>query len=451
MSLRLTNSLSRRVETFYPGEGERVTMYVCGPTVYDTPHLGNARPAVVFDTLFRVLRHLFPTRKVQYARNYTDIDDKIMARAAERGISFETLTEGTIAEYEAVTAALGCLPPTFTPRAVESIPGIIVLIERLIERGHAYYSESHVLFDIASDPEHGTLSRHVQEDLRAGARVEPASYKRSPGDFVLWKPSSDDQPGWRSPWGRGRPGWHIECSAMIRDWLGSTIDIHGGGLDLRFPHHECEISQSRCANNAPLSRFFVHNAMVLVDGQKMAKSLGNVVTPRHYLDLGVQGDALRLTLLSAHYTQPLDWTGEALALAETSWGRWRNALLPYKGRIAPEATAASQGLLDALLSDLNTPLAIAEMHKLCARVNAEGASDPSVVAAMMWGAEMLGIFEDLRTPMSAHFLEVQGLIDQRNVARRARDFARADALRSQIEDMGVNIRDDKTDTLWWPA
>lgn len=418
-------------------------MYVCGPTVYDTPHLGNARPAVVFDVLYRLLKASYP--QVVYARNFTDIDDKIMDRAALNGEPIADLTRRTTEEYLDVVDALGCLVPNHMPRATAFIQAMVVTIEQLIESGHAYVSEGHVLFSVPSFPEHGALSRHDQENLRSGHRVEVASYKRDPSDFILWKPSSADQPGWDSPWGRGRPGWHIECSAMIRNVLGLTIDIHGGGADLRFPHHDCEISQSTCAFGAPPARYWLHNGMVLADGEKMAKSVGNFTTPRDLITAGVAGDALRLALLSAHYRSPLDWSPATIQAAEQALERWRNALRPFKGRVA--AGDPSPRLLEALSQDLNTPLAISVIHDLVSDLNQH--PDAQKAAVALGSLTFLGFLPEFERRSEGPVEEIEALIAQRNAARAVKDFASSDALRAQLEAMGVHLRDGKSDTQWW--
>ncbi len=362
-------------------------MYVCGPTVYDTPHLGNARPAVVFDVLYRVLRHAFPG--VAYARNLTDIDDKIIDRARRNGEPIEALTERTVAEYHDVTRALSVLPPDFEPRATGSVPGMLDIIATLVAKGHAYASEGHVLFSVGSFDGHGALSRHDTADLDVGHRVEPASYKRDPHDFVLWKPSTPEQPGWDSPYGRGRPGWHIECSAMIRAHLGVTIDIHGGGGDLRFPHHDCEHSQSAAAHGEPLARHWVHNGMLLVGGRKMSKSAGNFVTVRDLLDKGASGDAVRLALLRTHYRAPLDW-GDPVPEATRVLERWRRAMEPHAG-VAPDANAHGLRVLAPLLEDLNVPEALTALHALSGALSsASGGEARELAAGMGFGAGLLG-------------------------------------------------------------
>ena len=444
--IHLHNSLSRTVEKFVPRDPEHVTLYVCGPTVYDTPHVGNARPAVVFDVLYRLLRHSFP--KVSYARNFTDIDDKIIERAAMRRETIETLTDRTIDQYHDVTGELRILRPNFEPRATAYIAQMQAMIATLIQNGHAYEAEGHVLFDVAGHPEHGKLSRHEQENLDAGNRVEVASYKRSPGDFVMWKPSNEHQPGWESPWGRGRPGWHIECSAMIEAIFGQTIDIHGGGGDLRFPHHDCEISQSECAHDRPLANYWLHNGMLRINRSKMAKSLGNVLTPRELLDEGVPGEAIRLALLSAHYRSPLDWEDETtLPQAEQALHKWTNALLPFKGRFAPAFNSYVQPILDSLNMDLNTPGAIAHMHDLAGQVNKE--PNDEMVAGMLYGARLLGVLQDLTEAEVGVDPAVQALVDARNQARADKDFALADKLRDDLLAQGIQLRDTKGETVWW--
>ncbi|HVM78640.1 MAG TPA: cysteine--tRNA ligase, partial [Stellaceae bacterium] len=322
MPLTLYNTLTRRKEAFEPLDPKRVRMYVCGPTVYDFAHIGNARPVVVFDVLFRLLRQQYGAEHVIYVRNVTDVDDKINAAAKERGEGIRALTERTLAAFHEDVAALGCLKPSHEPRATEHVGGMIAIIETLIRTGHAYAAEGHVLFAVASKPDYGKLSRRSRDELRDGARVEVAPYKRDPGDFVLWKPSTTDLPGWDSPWGRGRPGWHIECSAMSETYLGESFDIHGGGLDLIFPHHENEIAQSECAHGGkPFARYWLHNGFVTVEGAKMAKSEGNFRTIRDVLS-EAPGEAARYALLTAHYRDPLDWTSERLTQARQTLDRF---------------------------------------------------------------------------------------------------------------------------------
>jgi cysteinyl-tRNA synthetase len=314
--IQLTNTLTKRKEPFKPLDPENVRLYVCGPTVYDFAHIGNARPVVVFDVLYRLLRHVYGADHVTYARNITDVDDKIIKAARENGEPIDALTARTVQAFHDDMAALGALPPDVEPRATQTIPEMVALIARLIERGHAYEADGHVLFHVPSDPHYGCLSHRDREEMIAGARVEVAPYKKDPADFVLWKPSDGDQPGWQSPWGRGRPGWHIECSAMSAKHLGETFDIHGGGQDLIFPHHENEIAQSTCGTDGKFARLWMHNGYVIVGGEKMSKSLGNFLTVRQLLDEGLRGEAIRLALLSGHYRQPLDVTREKIAEAK---------------------------------------------------------------------------------------------------------------------------------------
>jgi cysteinyl-tRNA synthetase len=315
MNIALTNTLTRRKEPFVPADPARVTMYVCGPTVYNYAHIGNMRPPVVFDVLFRLLRHVYGEKAVLYARNYTDIDDRIIKLAVDSGQPMSAITEKFAAIYEEDTGALGVLKPTFTPRATENVPGMIKLIETLIANGKAYKVESGVYFAVGADEDYGKLSGRAQEDMQAGARVEGEDDKRHPSDFALWKTAKPDEPQWEAPFGAGRPGWHIECSAMIEAELGSPIDIHGGGIDLIFPHHENEIAQSESAHNHPLARVWMHNGFLTMDTTKMSKSLGNVITPRELLEQGWQGETLRWALLSAHYKAPLDWNEDMMRTA----------------------------------------------------------------------------------------------------------------------------------------
>jgi len=354
--IRLHDTLTRTKRDFVPADPKRITMYVCGPTVYGRAHIGNARPAVAFDTLARLIRHEFGEEALVYARNVTDVDDKIIAAAEAEGVDVPVITERYERHYLEDMGALGVRDPDIAPHATKEIGPMIAMIQALIDKGCAYQAEGHVLFNVPSDPDYGVLSRRDREAMLAGARVEVAPYKRDPADFVLWKPSGPAVVGWDSPWGRGRPGWHIECSAMIKAHLGETIDIHGGGLDLIFPHHENEIAQSRCAHDgAPLARYWVHNGFVDMGAEKMSKSLGNIVTPAELLAQGHKGETLRLALLSAHYRQPLPWTESLVAQAKATLdGLFRKA-----GDAEPGE--ADEGVLDALRDDLNTPLALSRL------------------------------------------------------------------------------------------
>jgi cysteinyl-tRNA synthetase len=461
MELQLHNTASGRKERFQPLDPSHVTMYVCGPTVYDRVHIGNGRPAVVFDVLFRLLKVLYP--RVTYLRNITDIDDKINAAARARGEPIGALTARFIEAYREDVAALGALAPTVEPLATAHIAEIIAMIERLIDGGHAYAAEGHVLFNVPSDPDYGSLSRRSLEDMLDGARVDVAPYKRDPKDFVLWKPSTSDLPGWDSPWGRGRPGWHIECSAMIHKHLGTTIDIHGGGSDLTFPHHENEAAQSRCANHRPdYVRYWLHNGMLTLGQEKMSKSLGNIVTIHGLLQQN-RGETLRYALLSGHYRQQLAWSEDLLAQATRSLDRLYEAL---RGISESEAITAADladlppdqypgGVLEALTDDLNTPKALAAMHQLADAVHRAASADEKATLqrALLAGGWLLGI---LTETVAAHFqggtsvdpAEIDALIEARNAARRNRDFARADQIRDELLERGIELEDSRDGTRW---
>jgi cysteinyl-tRNA synthetase len=440
--LRLHNSLTRRREPFVPIDPAHIRLYVCGPTVYDLAHLGNARPVVVFDVLARLLRRLYP--RVTYVRNITDVDDKINARAAETGQSIAAITARTTADFHADIAALNALPPDVEPRATAHIPDMIALIERLIAGGHAYAAEGHVLFSVASDPQYGVLSGRSPDELIAGARVDVAPYKRDAGDFVLWKPSPPDLPGWDSPWGRGRPGWHIECSAMSWRYLGEDFDIHGGGQDLMFPHHENELAQSCCAfPGSHFARTWVHNGMLLVGGEKMSKSLGNFLTIRDALTLA-PGEAVRLLLLRAHYRATLDFSEAALAEVKKDLDRWYRAL-----RDAPAGTAEVPApVLEALSDDLNTPLAIAEMHRLA---DAALAGDAAAGAGLRAAGDLMGVLQIAPAEWfhgGDHSAAIDAAIAERLAARASKNFARADAIRNDLAARGILLEDGPKGTTW---
>jgi len=461
MELQLHNTASGRKERFQPLDPSHVTMYVCGPTVYDRVHIGNGRPAVVFDVLFRLLKVLYP--QVTYLRNITDIDDKINAAARARGEPIGTLTARFIDAYREDVSALGVLPPTVEPLATGHIAEIIAMIERLIDGGHAYAAEGHVLFHVPSDPDYGSLSHRSLEDMLDGARVDVAPYKRDPKDFVLWKPSTGDLPGWDSPWGRGRPGWHIECSAMIHKHLGATIDIHGGGSDLTFPHHENEAAQSRCANHRPdYVRYWLHNGMLTMGQEKMSKSLGNIVTIHGLLQQS-RGETLRYALLSGHYRQQLAWSEDLLAQATRSLDRLYEALRGLEAS-GPSTAAAfadrpldqyPEAVLEALADDLNTPRALAAMHQLADAVHRAATTDEKALLqrALLAGGWLLGI---LTETVAAHFqsgasvspAEIEALIEERKAARRNRDFARADQIRDQLLERGIELEDGRDGTRW---
>ena len=443
--LRLHNSLTRHRERFVPLDPAHVRLYVCGPTVYDLAHLGNARPVVVFDVLARLLRRMYP--RVTYVRNITDVDDKINARAAESGEPIAAITARTTADFHADMAALGALPPDIEPRATGHIAEMIELIERLIAGGHAYAAEGHVLFSVASFPAYGRLSGRSPDELLAGARVGVAPYKRDAGDFVLWKPSTPDLPGWDSPWGRGRPGWHIECSAMSWRYLGETFDIHGGGQDLIFPHHENEMAQSCCAfPGSHFAQTWMHNGMLLVNNEKMSKSLGNFFTVRDVL-AKAPGEAIRLLLLRSHYRATLDFSDAALEETRKDLDRWYRAL----ERVPGAAGDAPAPVLDALCDDLNTPQAIAEMHRLA---DAAFAGDAAAGAGLRAAGAMLGVLQktpdewfERRDEASA---EIEALVAARLAARQARNWPEADRLKQQLLALGVTLEDRKDGgTIWY--
>ncbi len=454
MTIRLYNTQSGAKETFQPLDPERVTMYVCGPTVYNFIHIGNARPIVVFDVLFRLLRLRYPN--VVYARNITDVDDKINQAAAENNESIRTLTDRFIALYHEDIAALNTLPPSVEPRATEHIPEMISMIQRLIDSGHAYVAEGHVVFDVGSMADYGELSHRRLEDMLAGARVEVADYKKSPGDFVLWKPSSGDQPGWDSPWGHGRPGWHLECSTMIEKHLGETIDIHGGGQDLIFPHHENERAQSQCCHNGKtFVRYWMHNGYITVSGEKMSKSEGNFFTLREILEQA-PGEAVRFALLAGHYRSPLDWSPENLEQARAALDSLYTAM-SKAGEVA--AGQPDETFLAALEDDLNTPRAIAQLHELAHRINRiDDASElAGLGATLKASADLLGILQQSPEqwfrwrPASADGLsdaEIDALIEKRLAARKARDFQKADAIRDQLQAAGIVLEDSADGTRW---
>ena len=442
--MRLHNFLTKRRETLVPIDPGHVRIYCCGPTVYDLAHIGNARPAVIYDVLTRVLRRLFP--RVTYVRNVTDIDDKINNRAREAGVPIGEITERTLADYRADIAALGNFPPDVEPRATETIAEMITLIERLIASGHAYAADGHVLFSVPSFADYGKFSGRSPDELLAGARVDVAPYKRDAGDFVLWKPSSPELPGWDSPWGRGRPGWHIECSAMSWRHLGENFDIHGGGTDLIFPHHENEIAQSMCAfPGSRFARMWVHNGMLVINGEKMSKSLGNFVTIRDVL-AKVPAEAARLLLLKTQYRGLLDFSDAGLADARKELDRFYRAL----ERTAPAgAGTVTPAVMEALCDDLNTPLAVAELHGLA---DAAMAGDGQAAADLKASGELLGL---LQQDPAAWFrgagddaAAIEAAVAERIAARKGRDFARADAIRKELAEQGITLEDGPGGTTW---
>ena len=442
--LTLYNSLSKEKEVFTPIDPDNVRMYVCGPTVYDTAHIGNARPVVVFDTLFRLLRQIYGVDHVTYVRNITDVDDKINARAAERGISIRELTDETTALYHADMEALGTMRPTIEPRATEHIDDMLRMIGTLIEKGHAYAAEGHVLFAVESMADYGKLSGRSIDDMIAGARVEVAPYKRNPMDFVLWKPSKEGEPRWPSPWGEGRPGWHIECSAMSEKHLGKVFDIHGGGIDLTFPHHENEIAQSCCAHgNDRMANVWMHNGFVQVEGEKMSKSLGNFITVHDLIDEW-PGEAIRLALMATHYAKPFNWTTDGVREAKKVLDQW------YGLTADVEPSAPDADVVAALCDDLNTPKAIAALHALRAKAQqGDGEAAGRLKASLQQLFGLLGqdpqTWADWRPIGAADVDEVaiQALVDERLEARNNKDFAKSDELRDQLAAMGVVLKDSK--------
>ncbi|OWJ66450.1 cysteine--tRNA ligase [Inquilinus limosus] len=457
MALSLHNTLTRTKEAFVPIDPSHVRMYVCGPTVYDYAHIGNARPIVVFDVLSRLLRTLYP--RVTYVRNITDIEDKIIERAKANNEPIEALTRRTGEAFAADMAALGALPPDVQPRATEYIPQMQAMIGTLVDKGHAYAAQGHVMFNVPSMPDYGQLSRRNREELIDGARVEVAPYKRDPADFVLWKPSTDDQPGWDSPWGRGRPGWHIECSAMAEAHLGDEFDIHAGGVDLIFPHHENEIAQSRCAHGTELmARTWLHNGFVMAEGEKMSKSLGNFYTPHELLE-EFPGEALRYALLSGHYRQPLDFTKEGVRQARAALDRLYGALRAVETIAAKDPSDAPHVVQIALEDDLNTPQALAALHDLAGALNKAG--DPAVQARLkgeiLSGGRLLGLLQQSpedwfrwqpKTASGLGDAEIDALVADRRAARAAKDFAEADRIRDVLTAAGIALEDKPDRTLW---
>ncbi|HDY83243.1 MAG TPA: cysteine--tRNA ligase [Halieaceae bacterium] len=455
MSFTVYNTMTSKKEVFEPLVPDTVTMYVCGPTVYNLAHIGNARPVVVFDTLFRLLQTHYA--HVTYARNITDVDDKIIAAAKEGHRSIESVTDEFTAKYREDMAQLNTLPPTLEPHATHNIAPMIELTRKLIEKGHAYESEGHVLFAVESMADYGKLSHRSLDDMLAGARVEVADYKRHPGDFVLWKPAADEDPGWDSPWGRARPGWHLECSAMIREHLGETIDIHGGGRDLIFPHHENEIAQSRCAHGGEYVRYWMHNAYLDIDGEKMSKSIGNVRSVRDLLKV-YRGEVLRFALLSAHYRSPLNFSAELLDQAQATLGSLYSTLRDVQDiELDVEVSLAEEPFYRALNDDLNTPVAIAEVHALAKQLHKASAKEkPLLKARILAAGNLLGILEQdpqewLHGGVSDDVISgdaIDALIVQRQEAKLAKDYSRADKIRQELMAQGVVLEDSREGTKW---
>ena len=450
--IQLYNTLSRQKELFTPLDPSHIRVYACGPTVYGRIHVGNARPIVVFDVLVRVLRRLYD--RVTYVRNITDVDDKINDRAAANGQSIDELCADTIVSFHADTAALGAVPPDVEPRATHHIDQMITMISLLIDKGHAYAADGHVLFQVSTMPHYGALSKRSMEDMIAGARVEVAPYKRAPEDFILWKPSTTSQPGWDSPWGRGRPGWHIECSAMAKAYLGEVFDIHAGGLDLIFPHHENEIAQSCCAHGTShMARYWLHNGFVTMNDEKMSKSLGNVITVAE-ATARYRPEVLRAALLSAHYRAPLDLSENAMQDAQNSLDRLYRAA----GAAKPSDMALDDAFMACLCDDLNTPAAMARLHELARQANK---GDQAAAAALKSSAGLIGLLRDTaddwakagsavndsdNTQLDDATIDAE--IAARNAARAARDFATADAIRDRLAAAGIILEDGEDGTGW---
>jgi cysteinyl-tRNA synthetase len=454
--LLLYNTLKREKQVFVPQDPERVTLYVCGPTVYNYAHVGNARPAVIFDLLFGLLSSRYPS--VVYARNITDVDDKINAAAAAQNVSIDVISSRYSDAYHTDMAALGVGLPSIEPRATGHIPQMIDMIERLLASGHAYEAEGHVLFSVESFADYGSLSGREVGDMKAGARVEVVDFKRHPGDFVLWKPSVEPQPGWDSPWGWGRPGWHMECSVMAEQHLGETIDIHGGGQDLVFPHHENEIAQSVCAHGGKtFARYWLHNGFVTVNKRKMSKSLGNTLIV-HELLKHTRGEVLRYLLLSAHYRQPLDWSDETLARVQRTVNRVYGVIRDANAKYGPlqAADSPSAAFMSALLDDLNTPAALAvinnEARELANAEDVESARQAG--AGLLAAGALVGLFQQDPQEWLAGDTEgmddalIDQLINERNASRKAKNFARADEIREQLQAMGITLEDVADGTRW---
>ena len=442
MALVIHNSLSRGKEVFTPLDASMVRMYVCGPTVYDYAHIGNARPIIVFDVLFRLLRHLYGAEHVKYVRNLTDVDDKINARAAAEGVPISEITARTIEQFHADISQLNVLPPSVEPRATEHIAEMQEIISRLVDAGCAYVAEGHVLYDVSARPDYGILSKRSLDEMMAGARVEVAPYKKNPMDFVLWKPSREGEPAWDSPWGAGRPGWHIECSAMSWKHLGETFDIHGGGIDLQFPHHENEIAQSTCAFHTPfMARYWMHNGFLQVEGQKMSKSLGNFITIHQLLEEW-PGEVLRLNMLRTHYRAPIDWTRKGLEESRKVLDKWYRAIGDVTAAEAPD-----EAVVTALCDDLHTPRAIAELHRLAAGGRGEELKASANLLGLlpMSGDEW---FAATAPKVEVDEAEVERLIAARNAARAEKNWAEADRIRDELAARGIVLKDGPEGTSW---
>ncbi len=460
VEIYLNNTLKRRKDKFEPIDASNVRMYVCGPTVYDKAHLGNAKTPVVFDVLFRLLRYVYGAEHVTYVSNITDVDDKILNKHKETGKSIREITEETYNWYIADMKKLNVLDPNYRPRATEYIGEMIELVKKLLETGHAYEAEGHVLFSVDTMPDYGYLSGRSMREMLAGARIEVADYKKNPADFVLWKPSEADQPGWDSPWGYGRPGWHLECSAMSAKLLGDDFDIHGGGSDLIFPHHENECAQSRCAHpGSRFARYWVHTGMLMVDGVKMSKSLGNFFTVDEIL-AKYPAEALRLLFLTTHYHQPFNFTFEGLTAAKQTLDKFYNALLGCK-EIETEPVEPDERIVAALADDLNTPLALSYLHETVNNLNKAGTAEEKrrYKSLLLVGAEMLGLLyndaeEWFRGNLSESGLsesDIEAKIAERAAAKKNKDYALADKIRDELKAAGIVLEDSPMGTTWKKA
>jgi len=446
--IELYNSQTRSLETFTPGDSRNVTMYVCGPTVYGPAHIGNARPALVFDQLFRVLRHVYGNQSVRYARNVTDIDDKIIMAANQQGMEISEITEPALAAYHADLQVLNCLPPTLEPKATESVQAMITLIRRLVVSRHAYVRNSEVFFHVPSNP-HPGLANHT--DLDSGGRVAIDPKKKDPRDFVLWKPAKPGEPWWNSPWGKGRPGWHIECSAMIaKEFQEQTIDIHGGGQDLRFPHHEAECAQSHCALDKPLARYWLHNGLLTVDGEKMSKSRGNVILLNELFER-YPAESVRYFFLRSHYRSPMDFTWDKLEQSHRALSGLYDTLYAADDLNYPEVVRPNEAFMEALYGDLNTPLALSLLHSFTDDLNGSESNRAMAKAQLLTCGRMLGLFS--HTPHQWRTLDVdkeavEALIAARGMARLNKDYAEADRIRQQLTLMGITLADGIHGTEW---
>ena len=451
MSLNLYDTFSNSKKKFEPIDPKNIRMYVCGPTVYDYPHVGNARPVIVFDILFRILQNIYGTEHVTYVRNITDVDDKIINASQENNEDINELTSRTINYFHADAKYIGAMEPSFEPRATDHIAEMINIIETLIEKNYAYVAENNVLFSSTKFSKYGSLSGKNLEEMIAGSRVDVESYKQEASDFILWKPSKDNEPGWDSPWGKGRPGWHIECSAMSEKLLGKTFDIHGGGQDLIFPHHENEIAQSECANGEKFANYWVHNGFVTVEGNKMAKSDGNFVTVNE-LKEKYQGEVIRLTMILTHYRQPLNWTNDNLQESKKTLDKWYQYFseVDFKPDLS---VMIDENVMNALNDDMNTPQAIAELHKLFKNCKSD---DQDSLNQFLISAQFLGLMNDEpsqwlswgKDNISVDQNKIESLISQRNAARANKDFAEADRIRDELENLGIVLEDKGAETTW---